>query len=120
VEILLGVLGCAIGGVVRHLGMTAITQALGERFPWATIGVNSVGSALIGGIFGTGIEITAMGFFCLGFSGGLTTFSTFSLQNLGLLSQGRRGAVVWNSILSTGLCLLAAVGSYIYFGGLAA
>lgn len=104
---LLGVIGCSIGGVVRHLVTTLTTAWRGEAFPWGTLLVNVAGSALMGASLGVAIEHRAWAYLLLGFCGGFTTFSAFSLQNLGLLSEGRRLALVVYIILSLGLSLLA-------------
>ncbi|NCG08497.1 MAG: fluoride efflux transporter CrcB [Verrucomicrobia bacterium] len=103
---------------MRHVASSAMHRWSGEGFPWGTLIVNIVGSALIGAFFGVGGDTSAVWYCLLGFCGGLTTFSTFSLQNLSLLSEGRRGAVLLNMILSVGLCLLAAVGGYLWMEGM--
>ena len=107
VEMLLGVIGCSVGGVARHIVTSAMTAWRGERFPWGTLLVNIVGSALMGGILGMAIEDRAWSFLLLGFCGGFTTFSAFSLQNLSLLSEGRRVALIVYILTSLGLGLVA-------------
>lgn len=104
---LLGVIGCSVGGVARHIVSTALTAWRGERFPWGTLLVNVTGSALLGFSLGVAIEDRAWGYMLVGFSGGFTTFSTFSLDNLNLLSQGRRGALGCYILLNLSLGALA-------------
>lgn len=87
-------IGCALGGVCRYLLASGVTRVLGEDFPWGTFVVNAVGSLLLGVLLGYGVaELSAgkhlHGFAAIGFCGGLTTFSTFSLQALTLVSQQR-------------------------------
>ena len=117
---LLTALGCALGGVTRHLCTMGITKLLGDRFPWGTLSVNLAGSFLLGGLLGAG-SLSGAGqfpsapmhaFLGLGFCGGLTTFSTFSLQNLSLLSKRGKGALAINILASVGLCLLVAAAGY--------
>ena len=59
-------------------------------FPWATFGINIVGSFLLGLLFAT-VKDHATWYLLLGagFCGGFTTFSAFSLETLGLLERER-------------------------------
>lgn len=113
-------LGCALGGVVRHLGGGLISRCCGERFPWGTLAVNALGSLLLGLMMGAvgspqgdglGGDAT-FAFLGIGFCGGLTTFSTLSLQSFALVSEqawGRALASVLGNVL---LCLLCVVSGY--------
>lgn len=122
---LLTALGCALGGVVRYLCLLGLQRWLGEAFPWGTLGVNLLGSFLLGVILGSGLAPEAdtpfsaqfHAFAAFGFCGGLTTFSTFSLQNLSLLSAGAKGKLVANIFGSVLLCLLAAAAGYALMEG---
>lgn len=117
---LLTALGCALGGVARHLCATGIASWWGEDYPWGTLCVNAMGSFLLGALLGAGIVPTdgplsferLHAFAAVGFCGGLTTFSTFSLQNLSLLSARGKGALAANILASVGLCLLLAAAGY--------
>jgi len=112
--------GCALGGVCRYLCMTVAERCLGDAFPWGTLIVNAVGSFLLGGILGAGLIPGGGGsateqlnaFAAIGFCGGLTTFSTFSLQNLTLASQRAKVKLLVNVFGSVGLCLLMVVVGY--------
>jgi CrcB protein len=112
VFILLTFIGCALGGVFRYLGTLLIARFFGEGFPWGTLLVNAIGSFLLGLVLGNGFVAKdiwlssggAYAFTALGFCGGLTTFSTFSLQTFSLVSI-RPGVkrsltfwVVWRSV----------------------
>ncbi|MFU8847321.1 MAG: fluoride efflux transporter FluC [Opitutales bacterium] len=122
---LLTALGCALGGVVRYLCLLGLQRWLGEAFPWGTLGVNLLGSLLLGAILGSGLSPEANApfsaplhaFAAFGFCGGLTTFSTFSLQNLSLLSAGAKGKLVVNILGSVVLCLIAATAGYALMEG---
>lgn len=119
-------LGCALGGVCRFLGMSLVSRYAGDAFPWGTLIVNLVGSFLLGAILGSGLLANGaegaqlQAFAGIGFCGGLTTFSTFSLQNLSLLSRNARGKLAANILCSVVGCLLAAAGGYALMEGWAA
>lgn len=106
---LLGVIGCSIGGVARHILTTLMHAWSGDSFPWGTMLVNVVGSALMGASLGLMIEYPSLAYLLLGICGGFTTFSAFSLQNLTLLSEGRRGVMAVYILLSVGLSVSAMV-----------
>lgn len=110
-------LGSAFGGVVRYLIVTAVSRIFGEDFPWGTLTVNITGSFLLGFII---VDIStqflifpAHCFGVVGFCGGLTTFSSFSLQNLTLASQRRWWAVALNILGSMSLCMIFLLGGYL-------
>ncbi len=94
--------GGAIGATLRYL----ISQIsfLQTSFPWATFAVNLAGALLIGFIVGIApSRLSPNALLCLktGFCGGLTTFSTFSLEALSLFEKGR--------ILPASIYILASV-----------
>jgi CrcB protein len=104
-------LGGALGSVARYwLAVWALPVS--RSLPWGTIGINVVGSFLIG-FFGTltleggrhPLPETARLFVMVGFCGGFTTFSSFSLQTLDLLRAGTWDRALANVALSVLLCL---------------
>lgn len=108
-------LGGACGSLMRYAITLAAANLLGERFPWGTIGINVAGSFLIA-FYGTltlpdgaapastDLRLLVM----VGFCGGFTTFSSFSLQTLALMRGGAWGAAGGNVIGSVLLCVGAA------------
>jgi len=107
-------LGGALGSLVRHWCTLWIVQRHGETFPWATITVNVTGCFVVGFVSAwlapTGslaVSPATRLFVVVGFLGGFTTFSAFSLQTLVLAQQGRWLAVGANVFGSVALCLLA-------------
>ncbi len=105
-------LGGAIGSVARAWLGTALAALTGPAFPWGTIAINVLGSFVIG-LFGTltatdgrfAASFDTRAFVMVGLCGGFTTFSSFSLQTLELLRDGRAGQALGNAVLSVALCL---------------
>lgn len=106
----------AIGGAVGACGRFLISEAaillFGRAFPYGTLTVNVLGSALMGILFaliGNGLIAVSpwRQLIGLGFLGALTTFSSFSMDNLLLLQQAEWLKAGLNMILNLGLCMLA-------------
>lgn len=124
--ILLTFIGCALGGVLRYLGTLMIARFFGEVFPWGTLVVNAVGSFLLGLFLGSGFVAKelwlssngAYTFAALGFCGGLTTFSTFSLQTFSLISKQAWGKALANISGSVLLCVFCVFSGYAMGEGL--
>lgn len=124
--ILLTFIGCALGGVLRYLGTLMIARFFGEVFPWGTLVINAVGSFLLGLFLGSGFVAKelwlssndAYTFAALGFCGGLTTFSTFSLQTFSLISKQAWGKALANILGSVLLCVFCVFSGYAMGEGL--
>jgi len=107
-------LGSALGGMARFWCSGVMARFIGETFPWGTLFVNVVGSLLIG-FFATVtapdgrlfVDQTTRQFVMLGFMGGFTTFSSFSLQTLNLMNDGEWLYAGLNIGVSLVLCLVA-------------
>lgn len=103
--VLLVALGSAAGGVARYLIAVLWLRAIGAGFPWETLLVNALGSALIGFL---AISLPANDSRLLlmtGVLGGFTTFSSFSLQTVELMRAGAAGAALIYILLSVTLCV---------------
>jgi fluoride exporter len=111
------VLGGALGTFARYL-ISVATLPMSRAFPWGTVGINVTGSFLIAFI---GTLTLAHGrfawsenarlFIMVGFCGGYTTFSSFSLQSFDLMRSGNVARAALNVVLSVALCIGAvAVG----------
>ncbi len=103
--------GGAIGSVARYW-IAVWAAPWSQRLPWGTIGINVVGSCIIGFV----ATLTLPGgrvpaadwvrpFMMVGVCGGFTTFSSFSLQTLELLRVGAWERALMNVGASVLLCL---------------
>lgn len=86
-------------------------SAWGSRFPWGTMLVNLLGALVIGllaSLLEAGSTLALM--LLTGVMGGFTTVSSFSLQTLDLLREGRLMAAIANVgvTLIVGLSAVAA------------
>lgn len=112
----------ALGGALGSAGRYWMTQSVDARlnallpdyaFPAGTLAVNVLGSFVIGLLAGmeegsrAGFGDSTRLFLMVGICGGFTTFSSFSLQTLGLLREGLLLRAGGNIALSVLLCLLA-------------
>lgn len=100
----------AVGAAARYLvGRVGATAA----WPWPVLLVNVVGSLLAGVAMHTELALIVV----TGFAGGLTTFSTFSVETVQLAGEGRWRAAVASVALNLVLGLAAATAGW--FAGLA-
>lgn len=108
-------LGGGAGSLLRYLTGRLIPVTLsGSPFPSAILIVNVVASFLLGALVGWLMHRSADESIRLligvGFCGGLSTFSSFSVDTVVLLQQGRLGAAILNIGLNMVLCLLTSAG----------
>ena len=105
--------GGAIGATLRYLIGIGVISLFGKSFPFATLSVNIIGSLIMGCIFQLVQQETIPAspwwpLIGVGFLGALTTFSTFSMDNLLLLQQGELFKAMLNIALNVVVCLFAA------------
>ena len=106
----------AVGAVLRY----ALSRALPVRpghLPGGILIVNVVGSALAGALIGLAERAALDGDLRLvlitGFCGGLTTFSTWSVETIEFVDGGRWRAAILNVVMTLALGIAAAVGGYL-------
>lgn len=96
--------GGAIGAVLRYAVGQWLPQ---ERFPFATLTVNVLGSFLLGLVAFAGAGEETLLFVGVGVCGSFTTYSSFSFETVELWAGGDRLRAVLYSTGTLGLCLLA-------------
>ena len=112
--VLIGAAGF-LGAVTRYLVDLGVASALGSRFPWATLVINTSGSLILGVLFVVGVERAMVPDemrlpLTVGFVGTYTTFSTYMLDAWRLFEDGRwpLGLVYIGGSIVAGLVAVAA------------
>lgn len=100
-------LGGAVGASVRWWVRQAVTF---DSFPWHTLLVNVIGCALLAFVISRELPLGVNRLLAVGFCGGLTTFSTFAVEVVELLDDGRPAMALTYVALSLALGLVAFVG----------
>ncbi|BAX54576.1 fluoride efflux transporter CrcB [Photobacterium damselae subsp. piscicida] len=110
-------LGGAFGACSRYLVSELCMVLFGRGFPYGTLTVNIVGSLIMGllmsalnqGMIEAAPWRPIIG---LGFLGALTTFSTFSMDNVVMIQQGEFVKAGLNIILNVVLSITACYVGY--------
>lgn len=111
--------GGFIGAVMRGYLNTLAAQKLPHDFPYATLGVNLVGSLLMGVLIAYCMYTNffsehAKLFLTTGMLGALTTYSAFAIESLVLLQAGYLLLAFLNIALNAfGTIFMAGIGFYI-------
>ena len=105
-------LGGALGAMARHGVTTLVFDASSQKFPYATLSVNVLGSFIMGVLFVVIVEKGLLpsemrSVLMVGFLGAFTTFSTFSLDALGLWQNGHLFLALVYALGTVFLCLAA-------------
>lgn len=103
--------GGALGGLARHAVSVAVPTAH-DGLPWATLAANVSGSLLLGVLMVVLLERSRprrylRPFLGVGVLGGYTTFSTYAVEAVVLLDQGRVAAAAAYVVGTLMACLLA-------------
>lgn len=104
-------LGGALGSIFRYLVSTSAYKIFGSHFPYGTLAVNAIGSFVIGFLFillldridGIADQLRAV--LIIGFLGGFTTFSSFSIETVNLFENSEIALGLLNIFISVVLCL---------------
>lgn len=109
------ILWVALGGALGSVSRLAIGMAVSHKLPISTLLVNTIGSLLIGILIRNTPHGAAMYYFgVVGFCGGFTTFSTFSLDALKMFREGSTTQAAIYALISMLVCIVAvAIGTRI-------
>ncbi|HSA60273.1 MAG TPA: fluoride efflux transporter CrcB [bacterium] len=105
-------LGGALGTGVRYLVSGWTLRAMGPSFPFGTLGVNVLGSFLIGAIMHIAMSTsllspTARIFLTTGVMGGFTTYSSFNYETVQYFQDGEIFRAFLNILVMVVSCLAA-------------
>jgi fluoride exporter len=110
-------LGGGAGSVIRFLMGRWVVDKYNPTFPWATLVVNIVASAVLGCIMALYIKKPDANYWMplllgAGFCGGLSTFSTFSYEGFVMLQQNEVAKFAIYTLASVVTCIIAAAAGY--------
>ncbi len=101
--------GGFLGAIFRFTISSQIQKMSGSLFPFGTLGVNLLGSFIIGFLFlyfqYINLSMHQKAIFVTGLLGALTTFSTFSWETLFMMQEGLWSKALINIGLNIVLCL---------------
>ncbi|MDB3967105.1 fluoride efflux transporter CrcB [Porticoccaceae bacterium] len=105
-------IGGALGAMARYGVSGLIFDATSHKFPYDTLWVNVLGSFIMGVLFVVILEKGLLppemrSILMIGFLGAFTTFSTFSLDALGLWQNGHLFLALVYALGTVFLCLAA-------------
>ncbi|WP_430334766.1 fluoride efflux transporter CrcB [Rhodococcus sp. ACT016] len=106
------VAGAVIGAPLRYLTDRAVQSRHDSVFPWGTLLINITGCLVLGCVTAAAPSTAWMAFAGTGFCGTLTTFSTFSYENVRLTEEGDYLYAALNIVVSVIAGLGAALLGY--------
>ena len=105
-------LGSGLGGISRYLVSNSVYNLIGKNFPYGTLAVNIIGS-FVAGFLSTfllervgAFSVPLRALLIIGFLGGFTTFSSFSVETFNLFESGEIVRAILNIIISLFVCII--------------
>jgi len=105
-------MGGFFGAISRFVIASFVQTHSNTLFPVGTLSVNVLGSFIIGFLamyFSQVVQPEYKAFLMTGFLGALTTFSTFSLENINMIQDGNYTSAILNITLNIVLTLSATM-----------
>lgn len=107
-------LGGFVGAISRYLISMQTSKLFTGKIPVGTLCVNILGGLLIGLILELNSRTNVVSpqmklFLTTGLMGGLTTFSTFSYETVGLFADGNYTSAMVNIVLNVALSLVGVM-----------
>ena len=106
-------IGGGLGAIIRYWFSILLSNKYLynlDAIPLGTLTVNLIGCFLLGFISGAMPINTALKLgLTTGFMGGLTTFSTFGVENARLLTEGQINKALFHFFLHTGLGIILSI-----------
>lgn len=87
----------AVGGTAGAVGRHRVGERL-DQGTRDTLVVNLLGSLLLGGLLGAGVDTSVGHLLATGFCGAFTTFSTFAFETVRLAETGQYRAAATNAL----------------------
>ena len=103
-----------VGANLRYLLSRLAARELGSIFPYGTLGINIVGSFIVGFFVIWTTERVLLDprwrlLVVVGFCGSFTTFSSYAYESMAFFEQGQWGLMVTNIFSNNLLCLGGAL-----------
>ena len=111
--------GGFIGAILRAYLNGLISHKVPHELPFGTLGVNYIGSFIMGALvayfmYSTLLSVHLKSFLSTGILGALTTYSTFAIESFLLFNGGSIGLAFLNILLNAfGTVIMAGSGYYL-------
>ena len=106
----------ALGSMLRYVLGRFVQEKAHLTFPVGTLLVNALGCLLVGAIaryyLNDETQPVVRAALIVGFCGGFTTFSAFSLETFGFIAGGAWGKAIGYAVTSTLLCVASTATGY--------
>lgn len=107
-------LGAVLGANARYIFSRFAAKMVGPAFPYGTLVINIVGSAIVGFFIVWTTERVLLDprwrlFVVIGFCGSFTTFSSYAFETMAYFEQGQWALMLGNIVSNNLLCLAGAL-----------